>query len=58
MRDATTEHEGTPLTDTEAMEAIHEVMDGEEWSSDTLQAIAEIVTASGRVILDPQHEEG
>jgi hypothetical protein len=46
------------LTDTEAMEAIHEVMDGEEWSSDTLQAIAEIVTASGRVILDPQHEEG
>ncbi len=40
-------------TDTEAIEAIHKLMDREEWDSDTLEAIAKEVTLTGRAIRDP-----
>ncbi len=40
-------------SDTEAIEAIHKLMDREEWDSDTLEAIAEEVTLTGRAIRDP-----
>lgn len=42
-------------TDTEAMNRIHALMDGQEWSLDTLQDIAEVVQLTGRVIREP-HE--
>ncbi len=40
-------------TDTEAIEAIHKLMDREEWDADTLEAIAKEVTLTGRAIRDP-----
>ncbi len=40
-------------SDTEAIEAIHKLMDKEEWDSDTLEAIAEEVILTGRAIRDP-----
>lgn len=43
--------------DTDAMDQIHAAMSGVEWSPDTLDAIAEIVTLSGREIIDPTEYE-
>ena len=40
------------LTDEEAMDQIHSLMDGEEWDADTLDGIAEIVQKTGRAIGD------
>lgn len=40
------------IGDERAMTLIHEVMNGEEWSPDTLDAIAEIVRLTGREIAD------
>ena len=40
-------------TDTEAIDAIAAIMSGQEWSADTLDAIADWVRASGRDIADP-----
>jgi hypothetical protein len=41
------------MDDTEAMNAIHALMDGTEWSADTLEEIADVVLATGRTITDP-----
>jgi len=43
----------------EALQAIHALMDGKEWSPDTLEAIAVVVRSAGLVIRDPNlNEEG
>jgi len=39
-------------SDTDAMDEICAVMDGKNWSSETLDAIAEIVRDTGRIIGD------
>lgn len=39
--------------DTDAVAAIHQVLDGEEWSTDTIVKIAEIVVRTGRPIRTP-----
>lgn len=44
------------ITDTQAMDRITEAMSAKEWSADTLDAIAEYVTATGRIILDPAED--
>lgn len=36
-----------------ALDAICRELDGREWSADTLDAIADIVRASGRIIREP-----
>lgn len=41
------------MSDSDLVAAIHEVMDGEEWSADTTQAIAELLHANGYPISDP-----
>jgi hypothetical protein len=45
------------LTDTEAMERIHKILSGQEWSADQLEWIADVVTATGREILPPGEED-
>jgi hypothetical protein len=44
--------ERTTITDTEAVECIHQVLDGTEWGSDSLEVIAQAVRETGRVIRD------
>ena len=44
---------GRQINDKRAMTLIHDVMNAdEEWSPDTLDAIAEIVRLTGREVLD------
>lgn len=38
------------MTDTEALDRLAELMSGAEWSADTLDAIADVVRATGRSI--------
>jgi hypothetical protein len=45
------------LTDDEALYQIKNLMSGKEWSPDMLDAIAEIVRATGREIKDLNHED-
>lgn len=40
--------------DTKAIEAIHKIMDGTEWSSDTLDAIGHVITSTQREIRPPE----
>jgi hypothetical protein len=40
------------MSDHDAMLAIHHLLDGEEWSSDTLDAIADIMEMAGYRIRD------
>ena len=40
--------------DTVAMDKIHMLLDGVEWSPDTLDEIARLVEATGRLIRDPE----
>ena len=42
-----------PLSDTEALDRIHECLNGLEWSADTLEAIAALIEATGRPIAPP-----
>jgi len=42
------------LDDTRAMTLIQGIMSGNEWNSDTLDVIAEIVRLTGREILDSE----
>ena len=42
-----------PLSDTEALNRIHECLNGLEWSAETLAAIAALVEATGRPIAPP-----
>jgi hypothetical protein len=46
------------MNDTQAMNAIHAVLSGNEWDSDTMTIVGEIVLKTGRVILDPNDVEG
>jgi hypothetical protein len=43
----------TKITDTEAMNRIHQLLDGTEWDSDTTQEIALVVRATEREIAEP-----
>jgi hypothetical protein len=45
------------LRDTEALDHIHACLTGLEWSSDTLEAIAHLVEATGRPIVPPPIED-
>lgn len=36
------------LTDTQALDRIHKLMDGEEWDSDTTSSIEQIILKTGR----------
>jgi hypothetical protein len=45
------------LTDTEAVDQIHKLMDGLEWSADTLDEMARLVELTGRLIQDPNDIE-
>ena len=40
-------------SDRAVLAAIHELMDGKEWSADTLQSIAEVLTGAGLRIREP-----
>lgn len=40
------------MTDTEALNAIHDLMSGREWDANTLDAIAELVQSTGRHLAD------
>ena len=40
------------ITDQEAMEAIHALLSGKEWTSETLDMIAALVRLTGRAIRD------
>lgn len=42
------------MIDTDALDTIAELMSGVEWDPDTLEAIADIVRSTGRVILDTE----
>jgi hypothetical protein len=45
------------LSDTEALNRIHACLSGLEWSADTLEAIAALVEATGRLIAPPPVED-
>jgi len=45
------------ITDTEALDLIHARMSGQEWNPETLDAIALILTETGRVIADSDVED-
>lgn len=42
------------MTDSQAMEAIHALLDGVEWTQDTIENVAGFVQATGREIRPPQ----
>lgn len=42
------------MTDTDALTAIHALLSGQQWDADTLDAIAELVEATGRLVADYQ----
>lgn len=46
-----------PLTPAEALQLIHAHLDATQWSGDTLETIAAIVTAAGFKIRAPDTEE-
>jgi hypothetical protein len=45
------------ISDGEAMTIIYEILDGVEWSADTLEAIASIVMQAGYNIRNPHEVE-
>ena len=44
--------ESDRVSDAQALDAVAELLDSDEWSSDHLEAVAEIVRATGRIIGD------
>jgi hypothetical protein len=40
--------------DRDAIDAIHEVLDGTEWSIDMLDTIADVIRLTGRTLREPQ----
>lgn len=42
--------------DLDAFDQIFEILNGTEWDSDTLQAIAEVILSTGRTIDPPEDE--
>lgn len=45
------------MTDEDALAAIHQAFDGEEWNGDTGMRVAEILTATGRQVRAPGDHE-
>jgi len=45
------------VSDSQAMDSIHAILDGEEWSSDHLDAIAEVLVSTGRTIRSCDDDE-
>ena len=45
-------------TDKQAMDVIHAILDeyGEEWDSSTIERVAAVIEATGRIIRDPNDE--
>lgn len=43
------------FTDQDALDAIARLMNGNEWDSEMMSAIAEIVHATGRPLEEPTH---
>mgnify|MGYP003396137538 CR=1 FL=1 len=39
-----------------ALQDIHAIMDGKEWSADTLEAIAHVLESVGLPVREPDHE--
>ena len=44
------------FSDPEALDAIARLLSGQEWSSDTASQVAEIVSATGRTITEPNED--
>lgn len=42
------------LSDTNALDAIHALLDGEQWHAGTIETVAEIVARTGRTIAEPE----
>jgi hypothetical protein len=40
------------MSDREAMDYIHDILDGREWDSDTLSEVVEILRETGRDVRD------
>lgn len=41
------------LTPEEALQAIHALLDGQEWNANTMDAVASIVRQAGYIVRDP-----
>lgn len=41
------------MTDTEALDTIRALLDGQEWRADTLESVAEVLWWTGRAVEDP-----
>ena len=46
------------ITDGAAIDAVYQLMDGEEWGPETLDQIAYVIKLTGREIHDPGFYEG
>lgn len=46
----------THSTDEQALDAIHEALDGLEWEPHTLDHVADLVRSTGRAIRDPEED--
>jgi|TARA_R110000851_G_scaffold282582_2_gene436104 hypothetical protein len=49
--------QASSVSDGHALDSIHAILDGNDWNSDHLDAVAEIVVSTGRVIRDCDSEE-
>lgn len=45
------------MTDTEALNAIAEILSGTEWDAATVEAVAEVVRLTGRAVNDVTGED-
>ena len=45
------------FSDPEALDAIARLLSGQEWNSDTASQVAEIVSATGRTITEPNEDD-
>ena len=48
---------GRPLDESSALDSIHAVLDGREWSSEDLETVARIVEATGREVNPPREDD-
>jgi hypothetical protein len=51
------ELEEAAITDSEALDRLHDLLSGREWDADTINTVAYLVTLTGRVVADtnPEH---
>ena len=40
------------MTDVQALDAVAELLSAEQWSSDHINAVAEMIMSTGRIVLD------